>query len=86
MVRTMLETSTFIGTGGVFVHNPFAAHILGGNGQKERWEVLRPKNPRLFIDSSYLLYAVGLLAEGHPTVAVRIFREHMTPVKFQTDP
>jgi len=83
--KDLLETSTLIGTGGVFVHNPFAAHILGGNRQNERWEVLRPKNPRLFIDSSYLLYAVGLLAESHPTVAVRIFREHMTPVKFQTD-
>jgi len=84
--KDLLETSTLIGTGGVFVHNPFAAHILRGNRQKERWEVLRPKNPRLFIDSSYLLYAVGLLAESHPTVAVRIFREHMTPVKFQADP
>ena len=80
--KDLLETSTFIGTGGVFVHNPFADHILGGHTQKERWEVLRPKNPRLFIDSSYLLYAVGLLADSHPTVASRIFRDHMTPVRF----
>ncbi|MGH7926445.1 MAG: glutamate mutase L, partial [Candidatus Binatia bacterium] len=79
--KDMRETRTVIGTGGVFIYNPHVAHILSrtpaANGS---FEVLRPKNPQCFVDSSYLLYAVGLLAEAHPQVAVRIFQDHMKPV------
>jgi uncharacterized protein (TIGR01319 family) len=79
--KDMRETRTVIGTGGVFRYNPHVAHILSrtpaANGS---FEVLRPKHPQCFVDSSYLLYAVGLLAETHPQVAVRIFADHMKAV------
>lgn len=80
--KDLRDTPTLIGTGGVFIYNPYAAYILaarGGGG--DRVQALRPKNPRRFVDSSYLLYAVGLLAEKHPAAAARIFREHMRPVE-----
>lgn len=80
--KDLTETRTLIGTGGVFVHNPYASHILSqgarGNG---RLQVLRPKNPKAFIDSSYLLYAVGLLSEKQPAVALSLFRAHMNPIE-----
>jgi uncharacterized protein (TIGR01319 family) len=80
--KDLSETRTLIGTGGVFVHNQFASHILTLRSRGEsRAEILRPKNPRAFVDSSYLLYAVGLLAEAHPAVAMRIFQTHMTPLR-----
>jgi uncharacterized protein (TIGR01319 family) len=79
--KDLSETRTLIGTGGVFAYNQYLAHMLAanrvGNG---RYEVLRPKSPRLFADSSYLLYAVGLLAQAHPDVALRIFKTTMRPV------
>ncbi|MGH7826710.1 MAG: methylaspartate mutase accessory protein GlmL [Candidatus Binatia bacterium] len=79
--KDLRETGKLVGTGGVFIHNPYASLILhkGGDGNA-RFDILRPKNPEIFIDSSYLLYAVGLLAESHPAVAARIFNQHMRPL------
>ncbi|MGH7784293.1 MAG: glutamate mutase L [Candidatus Binatia bacterium] len=44
--------------------------------------MLRPKHPNSFVDSSYLLYAVGLLSQSHPAVALQMFKRYMTPVTF----
>ncbi|MGH7836028.1 MAG: methylaspartate mutase accessory protein GlmL [Candidatus Binatia bacterium] len=79
--KDLSETPTLIGTGGVFIHNRHASYILSsGAGGNDRMQVLRPKKPKLFVDSGYLLYAVGLLSKSHPDVAARIFRAHMRPV------
>jgi len=43
---------------------------------------LRPKNPSLFVDASYLLYAVGLLSQSQPDLAARIFKKYMRPGDF----
>jgi uncharacterized protein (TIGR01319 family) len=84
--KDLTETRTVIGTGGVFIYNSFVANILSpGSRGNARYEALRPKNPSLFVDSSYLLYAVGLLSKTHPDVAVRIFKKNMRslgPVPF----
>lgn len=80
--KDLSETRTMIGTGGVFIYNPHAAHILSaasaGNG---RYEVLRPKQPKLFVDESYLLYAVGLLSRSHAGIALRLFKRFMKPLR-----
>jgi uncharacterized protein (TIGR01319 family) len=80
--KDLSETRTMIGTGGIFIYNPHAAHILSaasaGNG---RYEVLRPKQPKLFVDRSYLLYAVGLLSRSHAGVALRLFKRSMKPLQ-----
>ncbi len=82
--KDLREARTLIGTGGVFIYNPYAAYILHpGARDRSRYEVLRPKNPNTYIDSTYLLYAVGLLAERYPGVAARIFNDHVVPVRFQ---
>ena len=84
--KDLRDTPTLVGTGGVFIYNPHAAHILSAGRRSEgRVQVLRPKNPKCFVDSSYLLYAVGLLSENHPAVAARIFRQHMQPVGSRPD-
>ena len=74
----MSETRTVIGTGGVFIYNSYVSYILSpGIGDNRRYDVLRPKNPNLFVDSSYLLFAVGLLSQSCPDVAVQIFKKNM---------
>lgn len=79
--KDLRDTRTLIGTGGVFVHNPFAEYILSQpEPGDERVQALRPKSPHLFLDSSYLLYAVGLLAEKQPRVAFKLFTEHLRPI------
>ena len=79
--KDLRDTRTLIGTGGVFVHNPFAAYILSQpSGGDDGVQALRPRNPNLFFDSSYLLYAVGLLSEKHPDAALHMFKRYITPV------
>ncbi len=79
--KDMRDTHTLIGTGGVFVHNPNAAFILSQREPAEdRVQALRPRQPKIFLDKSYLLYAVGLLAAQHSSVGLRLFQRHMQPV------
>jgi uncharacterized protein (TIGR01319 family) len=81
--KDLTETKTLIGTGGIFIHNSYASHILAaGQNENSRAQILRPKNPRLLVDASYLLYAIGLLAKGHPAVALRLFQAHIKPLAF----
>jgi len=80
--KDLRETRILIGTGGVFVYNPYASYILSqDSNQDDRVQVLRPKRPKAFLDSSYLLYAMGLLAKSHADVALRIFQTHMQPIE-----
>lgn len=79
--KDLRDTHTLVGTGGVFVHNPFAAYILSPQPPAdERVQPLRPRNPNLFLDSSYLLYAIGLLSERYPDAALQIFKRYVTRV------
>lgn len=80
--KDMRETRTLIGIGGIFVHNPHAAYVLSHRkADDERIETLRPKNPRLFLDASYVLYAVGLLSESRPDVALALFKRYITAIR-----
>jgi len=79
--KDMRDTRTLIGTGGVFVHNPYARYILAQRPTfDDRVQALRPRDPQMFLDSSYLLYAVGLLSENYPETALRLFKRYITPV------
>ena len=80
--KDMRDTRTLIGTGGVFVHNPHAAYILAQRPSADSHgaQALRPRDPQIYLDSSYLLYAVGLLSETLPQVALRLFQRYMAPV------
>jgi uncharacterized protein (TIGR01319 family) len=79
--KDLREVRTLIGIGGVFVHNPHASYILNHRPQEdERVQALRPKNPRLYLDRSYLLYAVGLLSETRPDTALQLFKRYINQV------
>jgi uncharacterized protein (TIGR01319 family) len=79
--KDLRETPILIGTGGVFVHNPFAPYILSQAARSDgNLQSLRPKNPKMFLDAEYILYAVGLLARDYPKVALQIFKSCMKPV------
>ena len=80
--KDMRDTRTLIGTGGVFVHNPHAGYILAQRPVTDAHgaQALRPRDPQIYLDSSYLLYAVGLLSETLPQVALRLFKRYMEPV------
>ncbi|MBU1207809.1 MAG: glutamate mutase L [Proteobacteria bacterium] len=67
-----------IGTGGIFIHHPQAAAILQKTlfSQEEPFS-LRPRNPALYTDAQYCLFAVGLLADRFPDQALRIAKKYL---------
>jgi len=67
-----------IGTGGIFIHHPQAGEILRMTlfSPQEPFS-LRPKNPNIYSDARYCLYAVGLLADRYPETASRIARKYL---------
>lgn len=74
--KDLTEAPTLIGTGGIFAHNPYAGRILRGTANGTG-RVLRPTRARVVLDRDYVLYAVGLLADSHPDVALRMFEQHL---------
>jgi uncharacterized protein (TIGR01319 family) len=79
--KDLRDTRTLIATGGVFIYNPFPSYVLAPAGTgDDRVQALRPKNPRLFLDSSYLLYAVGLLSQAHAGAALKLFKTYLRPL------
>jgi len=61
---------TVIGTGGALVYGYDPSSILSGcRFNEDEPGSLRPRDPSLLIDSSYLLYATGLLAQVEPEAA-----------------
>lgn len=67
-----------IGTGGIFIHHPQADLILRRTlFSTEEPFSLRPKNPLIYTDAQYCLYAVGLLAERYPDIALRIAKKYL---------
>jgi uncharacterized protein (TIGR01319 family) len=70
--KDLTQIETVIGTGGVLVHGGMPEHILGAVlYNADAPHALRPKKPKLLIDSAYALYAVGLLATVAPDAALR---------------
>jgi uncharacterized protein (TIGR01319 family) len=79
--KDLSEIQTLIGTGGVFIYNPYTPYILLPRERENyRLQILRPKKPNLFVDCSYVLYAIGLLSRSYPSVAARLFQSHISPV------
>jgi uncharacterized protein (TIGR01319 family) len=76
--KNLTEVPIVIGTGGIFTHNPYADRILTAATQmRGQCEVLRPAGARVIFDHDYVLYAVGLLSDTHPSVALQLFRHHL---------
>lgn len=76
--KDLLETKYVIGTGGVLVHSEDSKKILSaGLFSMEDPKYLKPTNPQILIDKTYILSAMGLLAEKYPDAAVRIMKKYI---------
>ena len=70
-----------IGTGGAlaFADNP-AEILRTALFNKNNPTSLKPKDPQLFIDKYYILYAIGLLSQSEPEKAVRLARKYLVKI------
>lgn len=79
--KDLMEIKYMIGTGGVLVHSKNPADILrAGNFSKENPISLRPQHPNYLLDKTYILSAMGLLAQDYPDKAVRIMKKYLIEV------
>jgi len=84
--KDLTKIETVIGTGGVLVHGAAPEDILSAVlYDTAEPHSLRPKRPRLLIDSEYALYAVGLLAGIAPDAALRFAHNNIAAASNQKD-
>jgi uncharacterized protein (TIGR01319 family) len=76
--KDLTEVPTVIGTGGVFVHGRHARRALEAACYRaDAPTSLRPRDPALLVDRSYLLFAAGLLAPVAPRAIASLVRRHL---------
>lgn len=67
-----------IGTGGVLINNKEAKKILKQVNRKSNKALeLRPTNPSILIDRSYILAAMGLLSQKYPKTALKLMKQYL---------
>ncbi len=79
--KDLSAVETILGTGGALVHSPEPAAILETAlaGEADPFS-LRPRTPRMVLDSDYILFACGLLGAVEPDAALTLGLAHMHPV------
>lgn len=75
--KDLQSFNTVIGTGGILVHNDAPLDVLSACLKKEEDTYLKPIDPSLYLDASYLLSSMGLLAETYPDVALTILKNNL---------
>lgn len=76
--KDLTGVETLVGTGGIFAYGRLPEHILqAGCFSSTDPTSLKPRAPRMFIDRSYIIYAMGLLSEASPDKAVRLAKKYL---------
>jgi uncharacterized protein (TIGR01319 family) len=76
--KNLLDIENIIGTGGIFKYGRHADRILkAGLFDTQKPWTLKPKTPKAYIDSDYILYGIGLLSQDYPAQALRIAKKHL---------
>lgn len=76
--KDLSNVKSIIGTGGVVVHSNNKEEILSGllyNIDKPM--ELRPKEVDYYVDSDYILSAMGLLSKDYPEIALKIMKKRI---------
>jgi hypothetical protein len=77
---------TVIGTGGgiACVEDPYRVLSEALFNPRESLS-LRPKNPRLYLDNDYIMWAMGLLVEVSPNTAYSLLKQSLIPIDEKVD-
>ncbi len=79
--KDLTQVKTVIGAGGPVAFSADPRRVLeGAVFRPEAPNILKPKAPRLYLDSKYILFAVGLLAQSDPAKALRIIKKYLTEI------
>ncbi|MGS0972034.1 MAG: methylaspartate mutase accessory protein GlmL [Candidatus Izemoplasmataceae bacterium] len=76
--KDLTDLRYVIGTGGVLIYNQDAKKILQQvNKKSDKALELRPTNPSILIDKSYILAAMGLLSQKYPRTALKMMKQYL---------
>ncbi|HBR29533.1 MAG TPA: MutL protein, partial [Firmicutes bacterium] len=79
--KDLTTLETVIGTGGVLVHSPAITRILSGVlPTPDRPELLKPHQPRCYVDERYLFSTLGLIADQWPEVSFYLLEKALRQV------
>ncbi|AKL96886.1 hypothetical protein CACET_c34430 [Clostridium aceticum] len=79
--KDLSNTKYVIGTGGVLIHSENPGKILqAGLYSEESPKYLKPMKPKLLVDKTYILSAMGLMAVKYPNHAIRILKKYLINV------
>ncbi len=79
--KDLTGVKTVIGTGGPIIFSANPREIIeGALFQKENPLVLKPRNPTLYLDEQYILYALGLLAQTEPKKALLLAKKYLKQI------
>ena len=75
--RDLRQVETLIAVGGIFTHSsPEDRRLILDQALKNPGISLLPKKPRVYFDSDYLLYAVGVLSQVDPDMALGFAKQY----------
>jgi uncharacterized protein (TIGR01319 family) len=76
--KDLTRVKTIIGTGGPIIFSKYRREILAPALYREEDPfMLKPTAPDFYIDERYILYAVGLLCQVEPGIAMRLARKYL---------
>jgi uncharacterized protein (TIGR01319 family) len=76
--KDLTTVQCVIGTGGVLINNTDAKKILKQvNKKSNKILELRPSNPSILIDRSYIMSAMGLLSQKYPKTALKLLKQYL---------
>ena len=76
--KDLTDIKYVIGTGGVLINTMDAKKVLKQvNKKSDKKLELRPANPSILIDRSYILAAMGLLSQTYPRTALKLMKQYL---------
>ena len=79
--KDLTQVKTVIGAGGPVAFSADSRYVLEGAAfRKEAPNILKPKTPVYYLDSKYILFAIGLLSRTEPEKALRIIKKYLVKI------
>ena len=77
--KNLMNVTTILGTGGPIINSPHPEKILQTIFPKDKRDndILLPENGNIYIDSDYILYAVGLLSQFDKKLAFAVLENSL---------
>jgi uncharacterized protein (TIGR01319 family) len=79
--KDLTGVKSVIGTGGPVIYSQNPRKILEGVlFRQDNPFILKPRKPNFYLDTEYILYAVGLLAQSEPQKALQLAKKYLKAI------